>query len=294
MLLLLLIFIAVRSQNPCGVERTIEVGFANMPYYTCESLTQAYCELGVYIDNAGDIHRCWWSTLTSTCNLEPGVCKPSCFLRGRIAATNCADGCAGKFTGGFGTSKLCNIKQANGLPTCENDNWCDYSCPGYIKTTTNCAGLDNIQCSAYYYHDSTGDYNCEWNLGTGACAPSQKCIKVCNGVFSTPNCSSLPWTITACGSYYETRTTGNYDCAHNPTTTGCISTYPSGQCYYPGNPACPSTHVDDCATITNRVTCQSLFTVDWTISGGTKRKCKWRTNNGPSPFGVCNPDRPCS
>jgi len=286
MILVLLLVIAAKTQDLCGYDRTkMLLGSGS----GCGSSTsQRDCLLSMVLYSNGQVFQCYWNATTSTC-YDPediNACNPSCFANAKQKfATTCASltfpaTCNQAYTGTYGSSSMCFYDSSTS--TCKSTA-CDLTCTGYQKATT-CTGISQYQCPTYYYDDGTNYRNCQWS--GSACVQGEICRKVCNGVYSTTNCTLYNYNAPSCHAAYETRSGVTYDCIYNIGTALCSSKYPQ-QCVYPGASSCTGSYggLGSCSSFfTTQTTCNSGFVYD-----DTPRQCKW--NIGSS---VCNDDKPCT
>jgi len=251
--------------------------------WSCNGLAQKDCLLTLYT-GASNFQNCVWSA-GSCSNPTSAQCEPSCFAGNRVTGTSCTGlnsaTCNTKYTGGFGTSAICEWDSVNGICSSEA---CDYTCTGTYQKATTCTGLSKYECGAHYYDDGTNYNNCLWS-GT-ACVEGQKCIKVCNGYISTANCSAVTTSL-VCAQYYEVRGSAKYDCLWNSGTSKCTTKYPQ-ECYMPTTPApCPGTG-------TGFASCSSLYSTASACNSGSSwydvpRFCTW--NYGSN---TCDNGAPCT
>jgi len=280
LLILIALFAQAISIPICGYDRVkIQGQFGTG---TCASVTtESECLTTIYT-NSGVFNECIWSG--SACTTSSTSCKPSCFVGDRVQYTSCptsnAGACNSAYTGTYGTSNICYYDY--NTPGCANTG-CDYSCTGIVKTT-DCGFKSVDQCASFYYDDGTYYYNCK-PIG-GACSKGEKCVKICNGIYSTSNCTSLNNNQLSCNAAYELRGSATYDCIYNPGTTICSSKY-AQKCHHPAPPSCTGTYggVGSCTSIySTRSGCESGFVLDDTL-----RQCKWNL-----AAGVCYDDVPCT
>uniref|UniRef100_A0A6C0C9F5 Uncharacterized protein n=1 Tax=viral metagenome TaxID=1070528 RepID=A0A6C0C9F5_9ZZZZ len=274
--LLSLLFIAIQSQTACGFDRTTII---YAPGSSCSSkIVESDCLSSVALDiTTGQSYKCLFSA--GTCSQDTTACKPSCFLGDRhpVSPSCSYSTCNSEFIGGYGNSQICYM---NYLAICTSIP-CDFSCTGYV-TVSSCSGLTQAQCKVSQIHSATGDNNCAWD-GFG-CVMKEECIKICDGVYSTSDCTTVS-PVGDCEQYYELHA-GNlkYDCQYG--FGSCSSTYSNGKCYFPGAGNCGGTIATSCSSFITKSTCNARYILDGGI-GGTYRQCGWTSGAG------CFPNKPC-